>query len=55
MFFTLFGYWVWRGGSPKGLTHNLLMPFFTFDSSKMEVLETYFLKCWRLRMIIQGM
>ena len=42
MFFTLFGYWVWGGGSPKGLVHNLLMQFFTLDSSKIEVFETYF-------------
>ena len=30
------------GGSPKGLVHNLLMPFFTPDSSKIEVFETCF-------------
>ena len=30
------------GGSPKGLVHNLLMPFFTLGSSKLEVSETYF-------------
>ena len=43
MFFTLFGYWVGGGGgSPKGLVHNLLMQFFTLDSSKMEVFETCF-------------
>ena len=30
------------GGSPKGLVHNLLMQFFTLDSSKMEVFETFF-------------
>ena len=42
MFFTLFGYWVGAGGSPKGLVHNLLMQFFTLDSSKIEVFETYF-------------
>ena len=43
MFFTLFGYWAAAGGgSPKGLVHNLLMHFFTPDSSKMEVFETYF-------------
>ena len=46
MFFTLFGYWAcgWggRGGSPKGLVHNLLMQFFTPGSSKIEVSETYF-------------
>ena len=37
MFFTLFGYWVGGGGgggAPKGLVHNLLMQFFTPDSSK---------------------
>ena len=36
VFFTPFGYWAW-GGSPKGLEHNLLMQFFTLDSSKIEV------------------
>ena len=36
MFFTLFGYW---GG---GWVHNLLMQFFTLDSSKMEVFKTCF-------------
>ena len=30
------------GGAPKGLVHNLLMQFFTPDSSKMEVFETCF-------------
>ena len=30
------------GGSPKGLVHNLLMQFFTLDSSEIEVLETCF-------------
>ena len=30
------------GGSPKGLVHNLLMPFFTPGSSKVQVSETYF-------------
>ena len=30
------------GGSPKGLVHNLLMQFFTLDSSKIEVFETCF-------------
>ena len=43
MFFTLFGYWVGGGGSPKGLVHNLLMQFFTPGSSKIEVSETCFL------------
>ena len=42
MIFTLFGYWAARGGSPKGLVHNLLMQFFTLGSSKIEVFETYF-------------
>ena len=41
MFFTLFGNWV-GGGSPKGLVHNLLLQFFTLDSSKIEVFETCF-------------
>ena len=30
------------GGAPKGLVHNLLMQFFTPDSSKIEVFETCF-------------
>ena len=30
------------GGGPKGLVHNLLMPFFTLGSSKIEVFETCF-------------
>ena len=41
VFFTLFGYWVGGGGgAPKGLVHNLLMQFFTLESSKIEVFET---------------
>ena len=43
MFFTLFGYWVGGGGGvPKGMVHNLLMQFFTLDSSKTEVFKTCF-------------
>ena len=46
MMFTPFGYWVrgggGGGGSPKGLVHNLLMQFFTPDSSKIEGFETGF-------------
>ena len=43
MFFTLFGYWVGGGGGPpEGLVHNLLMQFFTVDSSKIEVFEGCF-------------
>ena len=42
MFFTLFGYWVWGGGSPKGLVHNVLMQVFTVASSKIEVVKTFF-------------
>ena len=45
MFFTLFGYYVRAGGgggAPKGLVHNLLMQFFTPDSSKLEVFDTCF-------------
>ena len=44
VFFTLFGCWVRGGGgvSPKGRVHNLLMQFFTPDSSKIEVFETCF-------------
>ena len=29
-------------GSPKGLVHNLLVQFFTVESSKIEVSETCF-------------
>ena len=43
MFFTLFGYWVGGGGSPKGWVHDLLVQFFTPGSSKIEVSETCFL------------
>ena len=44
VFFFLLRYWAQRGGggSPKGLVHNLLMQFFTLDSSKNKVSETYF-------------
>ena len=43
MFFTILGYWVGGGGgAPKGLVHNLLMQFFTLDSSKIEVFKTCF-------------
>ena len=45
VFFTLFGYQVGGGGgggAPKGWVHNLLMQFFTPDSSKMEIFETCF-------------
>ena len=34
--------WGGGGGAPKGRVHNLLMQFFTPDSSKMEVFETCF-------------
>ena len=40
-----FGIGCTRGGggwSPKGLVHNLLMQFFTLDSSKIELFETCF-------------
>ena len=30
------------GGSPKGLVHNVLMQFFTEDSSQIEVFESCF-------------
>ena len=30
------------GASPTGLVHNLLMQFFTLDSSKIEVFDTFF-------------
>ena len=32
-----------RGASPKGLIHNLLMPFFTLSTSKIKVSEIIFL------------
>ena len=31
-----------NNGLVNGLVHNLLMQFFTLDSSKIEVFETYF-------------
>ena len=44
MFFTLFGYWAGGGGgAPKGLVHNLLMQFFTLDSSKSKFSKLVFL------------
>ena len=30
------------GGGPKGLVHNLLMQFFTLDSSRIKVCENCF-------------
>ena len=30
------------GGAPKGWVHNVLMQFFSLDSSKIKVFETYF-------------
>ena len=43
MFFTILGVLGGDGGgSPKGLVHNLLMQFFTLDSSKIEVFKTCF-------------
>ena len=44
VFLTLFGYQVWGGvgGVRRGLVHNLLMQFFTPDTSKIEVFETCF-------------
>ena len=44
VFLTLFGNQVrgGGGGAPKGRVHNLLMQFFTPDSSKMEVFKTSF-------------
>ena len=44
MFSTLFQYWPNVGGGRycKGFLHNLLVQFFTSDSSKMEVFETCF-------------
>ena len=42
IFFTSFWYCLWGGGAPKALVHNLLMQFFTLDSSKIEVFKTCF-------------
>ena len=42
MFFTEFGYLGGGWGSPKGLSHNLLVRLFTLSSSKIEIFETYF-------------
>ena len=44
VFLTLFGYQVRGGvgGVPRGLVHNLLVQFFTPDTSKIEVFETCF-------------
>ena len=42
VFFTLFGYQVGGGGSPKGRVHSVLMQFFNLGSSKIEVFETCF-------------
>ena len=44
MFFTLFGNKLGGGGggSPKGWVHNLLVQFFSPDSSKIGVFELYF-------------
>ena len=55
MFFTLFGYWVGRGGSPKGLVDNVLMQFFALDSSKIEVFDLIFLILSSPKMTIQAM
>ena len=44
-----------NNGLVNGLVHNLLMQFFTLDSSKIEVLETFFLILWPPEMTIQGM
>ena len=43
MFFAILGCWVGMGGGlTKGLVHNLLMQFFTLDSSKIEVFKAFF-------------
>ena len=41
VFFTLFGYWVHWGRSPKRLVHNLLLQFLTLGSSKIKLFENY--------------
>ena len=45
VFFTPFGYQVGGGGggAPKGRVHNLLMQFFTLDSSKSKFSKLVFL------------
>ena len=42
------GGWVWGGGggAKTRLVHNLLMQFFSQDSSKIEFSEPYFLILW---------
>ena len=35
-------FWVFGGGPPKGLIHNLLMQLFTLHSSKNEVFQLSF-------------
>ena len=42
--FWVFGYYLRGGGGgpPRGLVHNLLVQFFTVESSKMGVFETCF-------------
>ena len=57
MFFTVFGNYLGGGGGGggKGLEHNLLMPFFTLDSSKIEVFEAFFFILRPPKMTIQDM
>ena len=45
MFFTQLGHWARAGGGgggSQGMVHDLLIQFFTPDSSKIEVLEICF-------------
>ena len=47
VFFTFVRDWSHAGGGGfsqglKGLVHNLVIQFFTLDSSKIEAFETYF-------------
>ena len=55
MFFIIFGYWPHRGvvGARMGLVHNL--HFFTVESSKMEVFETFFFVLSSPKMTTQAM
>ena len=55
MLFTLLGYWVLGGGSPKALIHNLLMQFFSMGSSTIEDSETFFLILLSPKLTIQNM
>ena len=44
-----------RLGSPKGFVHNLLVQFFTPDTSKTEVFEIFFFILWSPKITIEDM